>query len=57
MADQLNDFSDYCLLVNKPDYVFVDRVLKEVTNQQILSRREFKKFAKSLKVFLNQKRI
>ena len=57
MADQVSDFSDSYLLVTKPDYVFVDRVLKEVANQQILSRREFKKFAKSLKVLLDQKRI
>ena len=57
MTDQLSDFSECCLLVTKPEYVFVDRVLKEVANQQILSKREFKKFAKSLRVYLNQKRI
>ena len=57
MVDQSDDFSVYCLLVTKPDYIFVERLLKEVANQQILIEEDYGKLAKSLRVYLNQKRI
>ena len=57
MTDQQNDFSEYCLLMINPDYVFLNRVLKELDDQQILSKGEFKKFIKLLKFYLNKKRI
>ena len=57
MVDQSDDFSVYCLLVAKPDYIFVERLLKEVANQQILIEEDYDKLARSLRVYLNQKRI
>ena len=47
----------YCLLVSKPNYIFVERLLKEVANQQILTEEDYEKLASSLKVYSNQKRI